>query len=363
MGKVLRLCLLLAMLAASAACTSSTAVDEPTPTPVPTAVKPTFTVQRGDIIIALSLGGRIVPLDSKPASFAVDGKVGTVYVQEGDYVEKGQPLADLEVLKDLENQWAKASAEANYEDNISNDTIRRAEIKLQIAQLNLQDLTARRVPKTQIQMAELQVELAQMDLDEVKANPALHTAAEKAKELERQMADAQLKAPSAGYILAAPNPGQIVRPTVAAFEIGDISQLELGAVARDEDLKQLAEGMPITATLSTQPSKQYAGTIRQLPYPYGSGTSAGDVRITLSVSPEQGGYKLGDGMAVAVVVQQRRGVLWLPPEAIRTVGGRAFVVVQAAQDQQPVDIKLGAQNRDQVEIVAGLTEGQAVIGP
>jgi RND family efflux transporter MFP subunit len=355
--------LLLIMIIFTSACSSQAEVDEPTPTPIPTAVRPTYTVQRGDIVVLLSLGGRVAPAESTPASFAVGGTVATVYVQEGDYVEKGQLLADLDVLKDLETQWARASADANYEETVSNDTIKRAEIKLQIAQLNLQDLQNRRMPKAQTQIAELQVQLAQMDLDEIKANPALHTAAAKVKDLEQQMADAQLHAPIAGYVLAASRPGQTVRTTSPSFEIGDISRLELGVLARDEDLKQMAEGMPITATLATQTEKQYAGTIRQLPYPYGSGKNVGEVRVALSESPEQGGYKLGDNMAIKVVVQYRHAVLWLPPEAIRTVGGRTFVVLQGGSDEQRADVKLGVQTQDRVEIAAGLAEGQLVVGP
>ena len=124
----------------------------PTPTPLPTAVKPTFSVQRGEIIIKTDLGGRVVPVNSKPASFTIDGNIGNVYVQVGDQVEQGQLLADLETMKDLEDQWAKASADAQYEETVSNNTIKRAEIKLQIAQLNRENLKARGASPAEIQI-------------------------------------------------------------------------------------------------------------------------------------------------------------------------------------------------------------------
>jgi macrolide-specific efflux system membrane fusion protein len=290
-----------------------------------------------------------------------------VYVQVGDYVTTGQLLADLAILPDLETQWAQVSADAKYENTISNNTIRRAEIDLQIAQLNLADLTARGVNQNQIQIAQLQVELAQMNLDEIKANPTLHTAAVKAKQLEQQMQNAQLLAPISGYIIEAPNSGRAVKKTVAAFTIGDISQLEVGASVTDEVLKQLTEGQVVTVTLEAQTEKQFVGTIRLLPYPYGSGKeSSGDsmVRVTLNETPEQGGYKLGDRMVIAAVLQRRTNILWLPPQAIRTVGVRTFVAVEdASGQQQRVEVTLGLQTYTQVEIVSGLKEGQVVIGP
>lgn len=364
MRRVLSLLTLLTVfLATAAACSSSRTAEEPTPTPLPTAVKPTVTVQRGDIVIQTTLGGRVVPVSSKPATFAADGTIGTVYVQVGDHVDEGQLLADLDVIKDLETQWAKASADANYEETVSNNTIRRAEIKLQIAQLNLQDLKSKGASQAQLQMADLQAQLAQMDLDEIKANPTLHTAAAKAKELEQAMTDAQLKAPISGYVVSGSNPGQTARKTTPSFQIGDISQLELGANAQEENLKQLTEGMPVTVTIESRPDQKFTGVIRQLPYPYGSGTGGGDVRVTLSVSPEQGGYKLGDLVGITVVLQQKNNILWLPPETVRSIGGRSIVLVQTDKGAQRVEVTLGVQTRDRVEIVTGLTEGQVVVGP
>jgi macrolide-specific efflux system membrane fusion protein len=366
MRRSLWLCLLISFFSLLVGCTSlAEPAAEPTPTPLPTAVKPTFTVQRGDIVIKTELGGRAVPVDSNPVSFATEGNVGNLYVQVGDRVEAGQLLADLEVLKDLETEWAKASAEAKYEETLSNNTIRRAEIKSQIAQLTLENLKARGASPAEIQIGELQAELAQMDLDELKANPALHTAAAKAKELEQAMADAQLKSPVAGVIIEAPTAGKAVRPTSPAFQIGDVSSVELGAAAMEEDLKQLTEGLPVSVVFEGRSDKQvYPGTIRQLPYPYGSGTDgAKDIRVTLD-NPAAVTYKLGDRVLISTVLQQKKQVLWLPPQAIRTVGGKTFVIVQTpAGGQQRVDVMPGLQTSTRVEVLGNLTEGQVVVGP
>ena len=354
--------LLIFLLALVSGCVAAPAAEEPTPTPLPTAIKPTYTVELGDMVIKTEIGGRVTPKSSKPVSFAMDGNVGNVYVAVGDYVEEGQLLADLDVLKDLENQWAEASAAAKYEETISNDTIKRAEIKLQIAQLTVDDLKAKGASATALQIAELQAELAQMDLDEIKANPTLHTAAAKVQDLERQMAAAQLNAPFAGYIIEAPNPGRAVKQTTAAFQIGDISQLEIGANVLEEDLQQLTEGMTVTVVFEGKPDKTaYTGTIRELPFPYGSGKNGNtEARIQLNVSPEQAGYQLGDRVLITAVLQEKHNIPWLPPAAIRTVGGHTFVVLQ---DGKREDVTLGLQTHDRVEITSGLTAGQVVIGP
>jgi RND family efflux transporter MFP subunit len=363
MRKVFLLLVLLGLFAAG--CGSEQGPSEPTPTPLPTAVKPTFQVLRGDIVVKTDIGGRIVPANSKPVRFATDGEVGNVYVQVGDYVNEGQLLGDLAALKELETDWAQASTQARYEETLSTNTLKRAEIKLQLAQLALEDLKAKGAGGTSMKMAELQVQLAQMDLDEVKANPVLHEASTRAKRLEQALIDAQLKAPFAGYIVDAPRPGQAVKTTSDAFQIGDTSQLEVGATVLEEVLKQLTEGQTVTVAFEGKPNRPpLTGVIRQLPYPYGSGANGGDqIRVKLAVPPAQGGYALGDRVIVTAVLQQKDDVLWLPPQAIRAVGGRTFIVVQDAGGQKRVEITPGLQTRDRVEITGNVAESQVVIGP
>ena len=181
----------------------------------------------------------------------------------------------------------------------------------------------------------------------------------------KALIDAQLKAPFAGYIVEAPTPGRAVKTTSDAFQIGDTSQLEIGATVLEETLKQLTEGLTVTVTFDGKANKQpFTGVIRQLPYPYGSGTSGGDqIRVQLDASPEQGGYALGDRVTLSVVLQQKNDILWLPPQALRTVGGRTFIVVQEADSQKRIEITPGLQTYERVEITGNVSEGQVVIGP
>lgn len=356
--------LMFLLLAVASCSTSAEAPVEPTPTPLPTAVKPTFTVERGDITIRSDLAGRVAPVNSKPAGFKIDGKIGNVYVQVGDKVDEGQLLADLDTLKDLETEWARVSTEAQYEETVSGNTLERAEINLRIAQLTLDSLRARGANAADIQIAELQERLAQLDLDEIRANPVLHQASARAQELAQAMAEAQLLSPLAGYVVEAPKPGQAFKAGAAPFQIGDVSELEIAALATEDVLQQLTEGLTVTVVFEGTGNKEkYTGAIRQLPYPYGTGGGANEVRVTLAVTPEQGGYQLGDRVLISAVLQDKSDILILPPQAIRNVGGRTFAVVQDDKGQRRVDVTLGLQVYDKVEILSGLTEGQVVVGP
>jgi len=94
--------------------------------------------------------------------------------------------------------------------------------------------------------------------------------------------------------------------------------------------------------------------------PTGDQGSGGAIRI--SYNPDGLDVDIGDIANITVILQQKRNVLWLPPQAIRTFQGRQFVVVQEGDRQRRVDVELGIQSQDKVEITSGLREGQKVVG-
>ena len=66
---------------------------------------------------------------------------------------------------------------------------------------------------------------------------------------------------------------------------------------------------------------------------------------------------------MAAQLEQHQNVLWLPPAAVREFNGRHFVVILEDRTQKRIDVSIGLQNEDQLEIESGLSEGQVVIGP
>ena len=62
-------------------------------------------------------------------------------------------------------------------------------------------------------------------------------------------------------------------------------------------------------------------------------------------------------------LQVRENVLWLPPSVIRTFQNRTFVVLDTPDGLRTVDVELGLQTDDRVEIVSGVNEGDVVVAP
>jgi multidrug efflux pump subunit AcrA (membrane-fusion protein) len=359
--------------------------DEATPTPIPTAIvpmRPTYEVRTGDILREASFTGRIAPVVEHSLFFRSGGRVRQIYAQRNQTVQAGDIIADLEI-DEIERELTAArlnleraqSRLDEAEENLAYDR-RIAEINLEIAQLRLDDLR-QRDPNNALAIAiqEKQVELVQIALDRLSSgvDPLLTNDVSRAQlsieRLENSISDATVVSPIDGRLL---NLSLTVGRPVDAFNpvvvVADVSELEIRSDLTTSQLQELVEGMPVSVMLMGRPGQTLTGQVRRLPYPYGSGGGASvedldkSTRINLDQSADDPGYSLGDLVQVKVELERKDGVLWLPPQAIRTFDGRRFVVIQDGEVQRRVDVRTGVQTADRVEIVEGVTAGQVVIG-
>ena len=351
--KLITLFIALAVLLAG--CGQRQVITEATPTPFPTPVRPTFTVQRGDIVVEAKLNGRVSPLALYTVYFQINGQVREVYANVNDVVAEGQLLGELDKAQEL-----RASA------NETQRIIRRAQIDLEIEKLTLEQMQEQGRSGTEIEIQKLKVELAQMDFDELMESMGIDPNAVVTDELDAQVAQARAFAPADGTIISAVAVGRKVGETTPAFVLGDPNKLEVVADlgSSDEQVREMYEGMPVIVTVDAKAGVELKGTISQLPSPYGTGSSDERViRVILDAAPSADTYQSGDKVTVKLVLASKDDILWLPPEAIRSAGGRTFVIVNSESGPKRVDIEIGLQTRDKIEIVTGLTEGQVVVGP
>lgn len=364
------------------------AAEAPTPTPIPTPVvpvKPTYEVQRGEITDEITFSGRISPVIEEELFFRASGRVRAVFVKRNDMVAEGDVLAELEIdglerelnsaMLQLERAnvlYAEAEREFDYQREI-------AEINLEKAQLRLDSLQATASPAREaVATQQLEVQLAQLALDkhiEDGINPLLANDVERAQfdvtKLEAEIAEAQIIAPFDGQLLSLSlTPGTAVEAFRPVATVADIEQLEVSADLLSNQMEELAEEMNVSVVLVSRPGVEINGVVRQLPYPYGSGGSSTETiedrdkstRFTLEQSAEEAGFDLGDLVRVTVELEHKEGVLWVPPQAIRTFDGRRFAVVIDGEARRRVDVKVGIETEDRLEIEEGLEEGQVIEG-
>jgi multidrug efflux pump subunit AcrA (membrane-fusion protein) len=252
---------------------------------------------------------------------------------------------------------------------VTEDEIRLQQIEVERAKANLEQLQEGVDP-----LLYIEVQRAQQELDWLKegVDPVLVNEVNQAQlaleRLQAQVADAQIVAPMDGEVLSlsvyAGRSAEAFKPVIV---VADPSATEVSADLSSSQLQEMVEGQEAAVTLRAYPGQTWHGTVRRLPYPYGSGGGtealAGEDKSTrISLEGDLSGLQLGDLARVTIVLEEKDDVLWLPPAAIRTFQGRKFVIVQEEDRQRRVDVEIGIESDDRVEIVEGLEEGQIVVG-
>jgi membrane fusion protein, macrolide-specific efflux system len=338
-----------------AGCAPASAQPAPTPTPFPTAiipVKPTYTVQSGEIIAQMQFSGRVVPVREEGVFFRTGGRVRTIYVQNGDPVKAGDVLADLESLDDLERSL-----------EIMQLNVRRAELNLEIARIDYELFKAHTPTWSTDYPFNLAKQDAFLELQEIS-----YREAQLGKDdLEIAIRDAQLIAPFDGVVNSFTlTAGRGVDAFATLAVIADMSELEVRAALSTTDAAKLNEGMEVIMVLPNRPGRELTGVVRRLPYLVSSGAVTvedQDTSTRISFTGEEANFAPGDLVRCTVILEKKDNILWLPPQAIRTFEGRRFVVVKDGAVQQRVDVRLGIEGDGRVEIVDGLSEGQIVVSP
>lgn len=359
------------------------------PTPIPTSVviaKPTYLVERGTVARQIKLSGQVVPVSEVSLAFGLDGTVASINVQRGDSVAAGDVLGVLDTsgykqeLSLAESALMVAEAQlAAVEAQVANDR-RRAEIVLEAAQLQLEYAVAvggdAPTPEQTltIGLRELEVEAAQLTVSELVdgVDPALRSEVAQAQvrvdELNSFIERSELIATESGTVLRLRlEVGQAATAGETAIVLADLAQVEVRALVNDEsDMEKLLEGQSATVAPAGTPGDAVAAAVRLLPPPYGSGEGLDEQTIRVMFvgsGVDSAEFQANDRVTVDMLLAQNDDVLWLPPNAIRDFKGRHFVVIQDADVQRRVDVELGLESDDRVEIVEGVAEGDKIVGP
>ncbi len=167
-----------------------------------------------------------------------------------------------------------------------------------------------------------------------------------------------LYAPMDGVVLeVAVSAGDAVGAFEVVIIIGIPEPKEVIATLPFADTQRLSVGMTGACQLANQPETAVGCIVRQIPLSNQDADQTTRVAASLENVP--------DGQLVEVILplDVRGDVLWLPPAAIRTFQNRVFVVVQTPEGPRAVDVEIGLETDDRVEIISGVNEGDVVEGP
>jgi cobalt-zinc-cadmium efflux system membrane fusion protein len=272
------------------------------------------------------------------------GVVAKVLHVEGDLVERGELLAEIE---------SAGLAEAHAD-------LRVAASKKRAAELNL--ARARTLFEKQLTTAR-EFEQARSALEE--QNALLAAAEERIQALGGGGSDtgiSQLRAPVAGVIAARSiAPGQSLEPGHVAFRVGDLDQLWVILRIFERGVGLVSVGDVVEVRSLSELARKITGTVAHVGEVLDPGTRTVNVRVV--VPNEERSLRPGQSVKATIRTSgPARTATSVPTSAVTYVDGAPTVFVAETPTRfVPRRVELGIDGGDRVEITKGVREGERVV--
>jgi HlyD family secretion protein len=353
-------------------------------------------VKRQTLVSTLPTNGKVEPIEWQAVRAEIAGLVSRVPVQEGQPTAKGAPLAVLSeasVQADIAAAEAKvAEAQANVSaleaggrpaefTDIENSLARtRLELQHETEEYNALRRLAEKQAATAADVQAAQNKLRQSELaiaglekrrtslvgqTEVAAAKARLSDAEVTLSVARRRAELiVVKAPMSGTVYGlAVRPGTYLNVGDLVANIGRMDQLRVRVYVDEPELGRVAEGQPVTITWQALPGRKWQGTVAQKPtsiQALGS-RQVGEVLCTI----ENPGRELIPGTNVDAEIRTAvvENALVIPRETMRHDINGDYVLALKGETVERRTVKPGVSSVTQVQVVEGLSEGDAVALP
>lgn len=314
---------------------------------VPTAISrvavAVSTVEKGPVYRAYTAVGTIAPDDRARIMPKVAGRISILSVDEGDRVEKGSLLMQIDSFdykRAVENANAVKKQAFTNLDKTKRDFARMERLYL--------DNT---ISEQQYNDTRSAFKLAQYAYDQTVV--ALKTA-------KHNLRECRVVSPISGIVTKKQvNPGELTGPQVIAFIIMQMDKVKVEVDFPENAYGYMQPGNTCLVTVDAIPNDSFKGRISKI-YPIINQVSR-TVRITISL--DNPGLKLRSGMTARVKVIQKaiNDVLFVPKTAIIPSEEGFFVFKVTSDTVTKSRVTAGIEGDDVFEIKSGLSLGDQVV--
>ena len=325
------------------------------------------TVKKGSVAYVVTASGKIQPINQVSVGTQVSGIIEEVLVDYNDEVKEGQVLArlDTSVLQENLND-AKARLDL-------------ATAKKKISELNYERLN--KLYKEKL-ISKANLEEAEIDLETAKAS-VLSSQADYNK-AERNYGYATITSPVSGTVISKEvEQGQTVAASLSTptlFMIAeDLTKMQIEANIAEADIGVIKAGKTVSFTVDAYPNDKFDGVVQQIRLSPKEESNV--VMYTVVIEVDNSSRKLLPGMtaSVSIEVERAEDVLLLPAMVLQFKPSAALrkttdevpnpdmlknedVVYQFKNGRlHPIVVTKGISDMANIEIKAGLQEGEQVI--
>ncbi len=302
----------------------------------------------GDVEATVSAEGELRARNQVDISAETMATIEKIFIEEGDYVEKGALLC---LLDDDELSSDRRLYQAQY--NESKASYQRGKILYEEGLISLAKYEQLR---TSYEVAGAQLEKSRDGLGETRIYAPI----------SGQVIAAEVEAGETVVIGTMNNAGTVM------FTIADLSDMQAEIYVDETDIVAVAQGQPAKITLDALPNTDFAAEVHTVGYMPAAETelSSGVTEFKVVLNVKDKNISIRPGMSVFSVITTavRKDVLVCPLQAIgeKEIDGemKDTVFVLERGRAKLVPIETGISDGAMLEILDGLTEGMEIIsGP
>jgi len=278
----------------------------------------------------IQLTGDILPVQQANIYSKVSGNLDHIYADMGDFVHEDQLLALIDTTE-LAQQFQQAAA-----------TYQNAAVEYErVKKLVDQNFAA----KQDLDNADASLKVAKAIYDGSKT----------------RLDYARITAPFAGYITRRYlDPGALVNSSNSIlFTLMDLDKMKIIANILERDIPLVTKSTRAVITVDAFPGKQFEGTITRLSEAVDLATRTMAVEIDIP----NAAHALKPGMyaSMTLVLNEHRDALTLPTQAILKDDAGYYVYISDGKMAHRKDVKIGEEQDNRTEIVAGLDSIDKVV--
>lgn len=313
---------------------------------------------------AVTATGYVVALTSARVTPRLPGRVSRARVREGDHVDEGQVLFELDAA-DQRSALAAALARAAAAEarvavaraNLSEAQVQLSRQRSLVAQgasprSGLEDLEARMEPmRASVAAAQAEVRSLRADAEVIRAN----------------LATLVVRAPFAGTVLnRAPLPGEVVGPEVRFLELADLSSQVVEVDVPEARLSLVRVGGPCELSLDAFPGRRLRGAVQEIGHRVDRAKATVPVRVRFvdgleGVLPEMSARVSFLTEEVSAEALRDQGRVVVPSAAVVERGGRRVVFVVEDGVAHERAVRTGEAAGDALTLLEGPEVGARVV--
>jgi len=351
---------------------------------------PVYVATRGDLLQTVIASGRVITPQRATIAAESTGRVIAVPVAEGETVERGQVLIELDQSDEraalTQARAGIAQAEAKLRQlelfalPAADESLRQAQSNILQARQQyqrMQDLVARNfVAKSQLDDAQRNLDVATSQLraaelqketdgpsgsDYAMAKTALEQARADLLAATARLDATTIRAPSHGTLIGrSVEAGDVAEAGKELMVLAPIGETQLVVQIDEMRLAELALGQPALGSADAYPAKRFAAELVYINPGVDSAGGAVEVKLRVIDPPA---YLVQDmTVSVDIEVGRRSNALVVPAEAVHDAAGAlpwALVIRDGHTVRRP--ITMGLRGDRHIEVVAGLDEGDELV--